>query len=211
MKLHSFFRSGASYRVRIVLALKGVVFETAAINLRKGEHRTPEYLQVNPQGFVPALELDDGPVITQSLAICEYLEETLPTPALLPADPVLRARVRAFAEVIACDIHPVQNLKVLRRLREAGLDEAAVNAWAARTIEDGFAACETLILDQPGPFCFGEGPTLADVFLVPQFVNARRFGASLDAFPRLLAAEAACLTHPAFQAAAPENQPDATD
>lgn len=209
MKLHSFFRSGASYRVRIALALKGIAYETAAHNLRTGEHKQPEFLRLNPQGFVPALELDDGAVLTQSLAICEYLEDVFPSPALLPADPALRARVRAFCDVIACDTHPVQNLKVLGRLRAAGLDEAAVNAWAARTIEDGFSACEALIADQPGPFCFGAGPTLADAFLVPQFVNARRFGARLDAFPRLLAAETACLALPAFKAAAPENQPDA--
>jgi maleylpyruvate isomerase len=207
MLLHSFFRSGAAYRVRIALNLKGLAYEVAPRNLRRNEQREPGYLTVNPQGLVPALETDDG-VLTQSLAICEYLDETFPEPPLLPRDPRMRARVRAFADVIACDVHPIQNLKILKRLKDLGLSEEQVAAWAAEAIENGFDACEALIADQQGPFCFGDRPTLADVFLVPQFVNARRFGAELR-WPRLQAAEAACLALPAFQQAAPDSQPDA--
>lgn len=208
MKLHGYFRSGASYRVRIALALKGIEVEQAFHHLRKGEQRAPAYLALNPQGLVPALETMDG-VITQSLAIIEWLDETCPGPALLPRDDAfLRAQVRAFALAIACDIHPVQNLKVLARLKDDGLPAAALDAWPRWVIGEGLAACERLIADRPGPFCFGPAPTLADICLVPQLVNARRFGVALDAFPRLLAAEAACLALPAFQAAAPERQPD---
>ncbi len=207
MLLHSFFRSGAAYRVRIALNLKGLAYEVAPRNLRRNEQHDPGYLAVNPQGLVPALETDGG-VITQSLAICEYLDEVFPEPPLLPRDPHMRARVRAFADVIACDVHPIQNLKILKRLEGLGLSEAQVAAWAVETIENGFDACEALIDDQPGPFCFGDRPTLADVFLAPQFVNARRFGVELR-WPRLQAAEAACLELPAFRQAAPDNQPDA--
>lgn len=205
--LHGFFRSGASYRVRIALNLKGVAYRDAFHHLRKGEQNAPAYRALNPQGLLPALEID-GAVLTQSLAICEYLDELYPEPPLLPADPVLRAKVRAMAQVIACDTHPVQNLKILAQLRALGHDEAAVNGWAAQVIEEGLAACDALIADQRGPYCFGAGVTLADVVLVPQLVNARRFGAELR-WPRLLAVEAACLDLEAFGRAAPENQPDA--
>jgi maleylpyruvate isomerase len=205
--LHGFFRSGASYRVRIALNLKGVAYSDVAHDLRKGEQKSAEYRAINPQGFVPALEID-GATLTQSLAICEYLDEVHPEPALLPADPVLRAKVRAAAQVIACDTHPVQNLKVLARLRALGHDEATVNGWAAQTIEDGFEAFDALIADHAGRYCFGDTATLADVMLVPQLVNARRFGAELR-WPRLLAIEAACLELDAFRRAMPESQPDA--
>jgi maleylpyruvate isomerase len=206
--LHGYFRSTAAWRVRIALALKGVVATQVSHHLRRNEHRAPGYLALNPQGLVPALETDDGAVLTQSLAIIEWLEETHPAPPLLPADPLRRARVRAFALAIACDIHPVQNLKVLQRLRGLGLEEAQVTAWARQTIEEGLDACEALLRAEPGPFCFGAAPTLADLCLVPQLSNARRFGAELR-WPRLLAAEAAALSLPAFQAAAAERQPDA--
>ncbi|HEV2558155.1 MAG TPA: maleylacetoacetate isomerase [Microvirga sp.] len=209
MKLHGYFRSGAAYRVRIALNLKGLSAEHAFRHLRKGEQRAPDFLSLNPQGLVPALELDDGGVLTQSLAIIEWLDETHPEPPLLPRDPLRRARVRAFALAIACDVHPVQNLKVLNRLRAAGLTEDAVTGWAAAVNAEGLEACEALIRDEPGPFCFGEAPTLADLCLVPQLGNARRFGADVSRFTRLLAAEVACLELPAFDAARPERQPDA--
>jgi maleylpyruvate isomerase len=206
MKLHSYFRSSASYRVRIALALKGIAYETHSHHLRRDEQRAPEYRALQPQGLVPALETD-GAVLIQSLAICEYLEETHPQPPLLPKDPIQRARVRAFAQVVACDIHPIQNLKILRRLRSSGFSEDAVNQWAAQIISEGFDACEQLIAREPGPFCFGSSVTLADVFLIPQLVNARRFKVDLR-WPRLLQVEAACLQLEAFRQAAPEHQPD---
>ncbi len=210
MRLHGYFRSTAAWRVRIALNLKRLSAEQVAHHLRRGEQTDPAYLRLNPQGLVPALELDDGAVLTQSLAICEWLEETWPNPPLLPAEPTARAHVRAFALAIACDIHPVQNLKVLNRLRTLGHNDDQVTAWARTTIEEGLAACESLLRHEDGgPFCFGGAPTLADLCLVPQLYNARRFGADTHALPRLMAAEAACLTLPAFQEAAPERQPDA--
>lgn len=206
MKLHSYFRSSASYRVRIALNLKGIAYETYSHHLRRGEQNVPEYRALHPQGFVPAIEAD-GAVLIQSLAICEYLEETHPSPPLLPKDPIQRARVRAFAQVICCDIHPIQNLKVLRRLKSSGFSDDAVNEWAAQIISEGFDACEQLIASEPGPFCFGSSVSLADVCLIPQLVNARRFKVDVR-WPRLLAVEAACLQLEAFQRAAPEQQPD---
>ncbi|WP_394646824.1 maleylacetoacetate isomerase [uncultured Sphingomonas sp.] len=205
--LHGYFRSTAAYRVRIALNLKQVAWRDVFHHLRRGGQRAPDYLALNPQGLVPALEWD-GAVLTQSLAICEFLEEMVPSPALLPGDAVARAKVRAVAQVIACDTHPVQNLRVLQRLRVAGLDETAVNDWARDTIAEGLAACDALLAGGTGQYCFGERVTLADVCLVPQLVNARRFGVALR-WPRLLAVEAACLALPAFAEAAPERQPDA--
>ncbi|EQB12797.1 maleylacetoacetate isomerase [Sphingobium lactosutens] len=205
--LHGYYRSTASYRVRIALNLKGLPYRQQSHHLRKGEQKAPAYRALNPQAMVPALEID-GAVLTQSLAICDYLDERQPDPPLLPSDPILRAKVRAFAQVIACDIHPIQNLRILDRLRDAGLDNTAVKLWAATVIEDGFDACAAMIADQPGPYCFGSQVTLADLFLVPQLVNARRFGADLR-WPRLLDIERACLALPAFADAAPECQPDA--
>ncbi len=209
MQLHGYYRSSASWRVRIALNLKGVAVDHTAHHLRKGEQRAADYLRLNPQGFVPALTLDDGVTLTQSLAIIEWLDETHPQPPLLPADPVRRARVRGFAQAIACDIHPVQNLKVLARLRDLGLPEDQVTGWAAWAISEGFNACEALLADEAGPFCFGTTPTLADICLVPQLYNARRFGVDLAPYPRLLRAEATAQAEPAFAAAAPERQPDA--
>jgi maleylpyruvate isomerase len=209
MKLHGYFRSSASYRVRIALNLKGLTADHLPHHLRKGEQCAPNYLAINPQGLVPTLENDTGAIITQSLAIIEWLEETHPTPPLLPKDPLRRAKVRAFAMALACDTHPVQNLKVLARLRQLGLPEEQVTGWAAWANREGLAACETLIAGETGPFCFGDAPTMADLCLVPQFANARRFGVELDAFPRLLKAEAAAKNTKAFADAAPERQPDA--
>jgi len=208
MKLHGYFRSSASYRVRIALNLKGLGAEHLSHHLRKGEQRDPSYLAINPQGLVPTLQAD-GVVITQSLAIIEWLDETHPEPPLLPNDPLRRAHVRAFAQVLACDTHPVQNLKVLARLRQLGLPEEQVTGWAAWANREGLVACETLIANEPGPFCFGDAPGIADLCLVPQLANARRFGVDLAAFPRLLKAEAAAKNLAAFADAAPERQPDA--
>ncbi len=209
MKLIGYFRSGASYRVRIGLNLKGVSVEHAFRHLRKGEHKAADYLAVNPQGLVPALILDDGESLTQSLAILDWIDETWPQPPLLPKDPVRRAKVRAFALAIACDVHPVQNLGVLNKLKAYGLDEAKANQWAKEVNYDGLAACEKLLAGEQGPFCFGAQPTLADICLIPQLANAHRFGADLSGFKRILEVEAACKAHPAFAAAAPEKQPDA--
>lgn len=208
MILHSYFRSSAAWRVRIVLALKGVEAELAFQHLRRAEQLSPAYRAINPQGLIPSLVLDDGTVLTQSLAICEYLDEVLPDPPLLPGDPVERAQVRAFAQAIACDIHPVQNLRVLKALEALGQDEAGRQAWARRVIADGFDALEALIANSDGPFAFGDRPTLADVLLVPQMANARRFGVELR-WPRLQAVEAACMAVDAFEVTRPERQPDA--
>lgn len=207
LRLHTFWRSSAAWRVRIALALKGVEWDPAPHDLRTGGQSTADYIALNPQGLVPALEAD-GAVLTQSLAICEYLEERWPEPPLLPADLLERARVRAFALAVACDIHPLQNLRVLRMLRARGLDQEAVDRWAREVMESGLAACARLVADRDGPFCFGSAITLADVVLIPQMANARRFGARID-FPRLEAIEAAALAHPAFAATRPAAQADA--
>jgi maleylpyruvate isomerase len=209
MKLHGYFRSSASYRVRIALNLKGLSAHHLPHHLRKGEQRDPAYLAINPQGLVPTLEDDAGSILIQSLAIIEWLEETHPDPPLLPKDPLRRAKVRAFAQVVACDTHPVQNLKVLARLRQLGLPEQEVTGWAAWANREGLSACDVLIAGEPGPFCFGAAPTVADLCLVPQLANARRFGVDLDGFPRLLQAETAAKNIQAFADAAPERQPDA--
>lgn len=211
MKLWGYFRSSAAFRVRIALALKGLPVEHAFVHLRRNEQRAPDYLAKNPLGLVPTLE--DGPVVlTQSLAICEYLDETHPAPPFLPADPMGRARVRSLAYTIACDIHPVNNLRVLRYLlKPLGLDKAAHDAWYRHWIAVGFEALEKLLSDgKAGPYCHGAVPGLADICLVPQVFNAKRFysDAELAAYPAIMAVFAACMAHPAFQAAAPENQPD---
>ncbi|MBC2665414.1 maleylacetoacetate isomerase [Novosphingobium flavum] len=207
--LHGFFRSSASYRVRIALGLKGISYRDAFHNLRKDAQKAPAYLSLNPQGLVPALETAGG-VLTQSLAICEYLDEIQPVPPLLPADPFERARVRAFVLAIACEIHPLQNLGTLRHLRALGIDAEGVNEWARSVIDTGLEACSRLIADQGGPYCFGDAVTLADVCLVPQLANARRFGARTD-WPRLAEIEANCLALPAFQRARPDAQGDAVE
>jgi maleylpyruvate isomerase len=209
MKLHGYFRSSASYRVRIALNLKGLTAQHLPHHLRKGEQRAPDYLRLNPQGLVPTLEDDSGAVLTQSLAIVEWLEETHPEPPLLPKDPLRRVKIRAFALVLGCDTHPVQNLKVLARLRQLGLPEEQVTDWAAWANREGLAACEALLANEPGPFCFGATPTLADLCLVPQLGNARRFGVDVAAYPRLLQAEVAAKAMTAFADAAPERQIDA--
>ena len=209
MKLHGYFRSSASYRVRIALNLKGLRVDHLPHHLRKGEQCAPAYLAINPQGLVPTLENDAGAILSQSLAIIEWLDETHPSPPLLPKDPLRRAKVRAFAQALACDTHPVQNLKVLARLRALGLPEEKVTAWAGWANREGLSACDKLIATEAGPFCFGDAPTMADLCLVPQLANARRFGVDVSVFPRLLQAEAAAKALPAFADAAPDKQPDA--
>jgi maleylpyruvate isomerase len=209
MKLHGYFRSAAAYRVRIALNLKGLPADHLPHHLRKGEQCAPAFLAINPQGLVPALEGDGGEVLTQSLAIIEWLDETHPDPPLLPKDPLRRAKVRAFAQALACDTHPVQNLKVLNRLRQLGVAEEKVTEWAAWTNREGLSACEALVAHEAGPFCFGDKPSLADLCLVPQLGNARRFGVDVSAFPRLLKAEAAAKEMTAFTDAAPDRQADA--
>ena len=210
MKLYTYFRSSAAYRVRIALNLKGIAYEPVAIHLTKdgGKHRSAEYRAVNPHGRVPSLTLDNGEVLTQSLAIMEYLEEVQPKPPLLPADPLARAQVRAFADLIACDIHPLNNLGSLQYLkRELKQEQPAIDTWYHHWILEGFASLEAMA--RPGPYTFGVDVTLADVCLVPQMFNARRLKVPLDKFPKLVAIEAACLKLPAFDKARPENQPDA--
>lgn len=209
MILHGYWRSGASYRVRIALNLKGLGYDNAAHDLRKGEQKTADYLALNPQGMVPALQ-DGELIVTQSPAILEWLEETHPQPALLPTNANDRAAVRAMAALIGCDIHPLNNLRVLKALRSNfEADQATVDAWAAGWIAPGFDALETLIARHGGAWCFGDAPTLADCYLIPQLYSARRFNMDLSPWPRLLAIEATAQAHPAFASAHPDRQPDA--
>jgi maleylpyruvate isomerase len=210
MKLYTYFRSSTAYRVRIALNLKGLPYEPIPIHLTKegGKQHTPEYRAINPLGRVPSLVLDSGDVLTQSLAIIDYLEETHPSPALLPSDPVQRAKVRAFAQAIACDIHPVNNLITLQYLRRVlKHEQAEIDAWYHHWILQAFAALEATVAT--GPYAFGGQVTLADICLVPQVFNARRLNVPLEKFPKLVAVDAACLKLPAFDRARPENQPDA--
>lgn len=211
MILHGYWRSGASYRVRIALNLKGLTYEQAAHDLRQGRQKTPDYLALNPQGMVPALDVD-GQVLIQSPAILEWLEETYPEPPLLPRDADDRATVRAMSAVIGCDIHPLNNLRVLTSLRrDLGADQETVGAWAARWIAPGFDALDALVARHGAGFSFGDEPTLADCYLIPQLYSARRFNVETAAWPALEAVEARALAHPAFAAAHPDRQPDADD
>jgi maleylacetoacetate isomerase len=210
MKLYSYFRSSAAYRVRIALNLKDIAYETLPIHLIKdgGHNRRPEFRAINPQMRVPVLVAPGGEVLTQSLAIIEYLDEIKPEPPLLPKDPIARARVRALADVIACDIHPMNNVGSLRYLkREMHQEQPAIDAWYHHWVIDGFEAVEALV--QPGPYSFGADVTLADVVLVPQVANARRLKVPLEAFPKIVGIEAACLRLDAFDRARPDKQPDA--
>jgi maleylacetoacetate isomerase len=209
VKLYSYFRSSAAYRVRIALNLKGVAYETAPIHLvREGGHnRRPEFRAVNPQMRVPVLITPKGDVLIQSLAIIEYLEEIQPEPALLPKDPIARAKARALAELIACDIHPLNNIGPLRYLKnDMSQEQSAIDTWYHHWVIAGFEALETLM--GPGPYVCGEQVTVADLCLVPQVYNARRLKVPLEKFPKIVAADAACQALAAFDRARPENQPD---
>lgn len=210
--LHSYFRSSTSVRVRAALNLKGVDFAYRAHHLRHGEQRAPDYLAINPQGLVPSLTLADGTTLTQSLAIIEWLDETVPEPALLPPDPVGRARVRSLAYAVACEIHPLNNLKVLDYLRTTlGHAEADVAAWFRHWVAVTFEPLETRLATEAetGRFCHGDAPGLADVCLFAQVLNNRRFEVDMSPYPTIRRIHAACMELPAFRAAAPENQPDA--
>jgi maleylacetoacetate isomerase len=206
---YSYFRSSTAYRLRIALNLKGVKPEfTRFIHLRKGEQKLPEYLAVNPMGAVPAFVLSDGTILTQSLAMLEWLEETYPSPALLPTDALLRARVRAFALTIATDMHPLNNLRVLEYLKTSlHQPQSEVTQWIHHWTQTAFTALEAQI-SATTPFCFGESPSLADICLVPQWYNAERFDVPLHSYPRLAQIVAHCRSLPAFADAAPEAQPD---
>lgn len=212
MQLYSFFNSSTSYRVRIALALKGLPYDYAPVNIRTGEHRADAYVeQVNPSAGVPAL-VDGGLQLSQSLAIIDYLDTRYPEPRLIPADPVQRARVLELSNAIACDIHPINNLRVLRYLQDVlKVKPEQKDAWYRYWIDEGMATVERLLARYAiGPWCFGDAPTLADVTLVPQVANALRMGCSLDRYERAMAVYAYAIEHPAFKSAAPAHQPDYT-
>jgi maleylacetoacetate isomerase len=212
--LYGYSLSSASYRVRIALALKGVAAIDQPKQLRDGEQRREDYLDINPQGLVPALALDDGQVLTQSMAIIEFLDELYPQPALLPAQPLARARVRALTLAIACDVHPLNNLRVLQYLEnELNLDKTARDSWYRHWIEVGFESLERSLRRDPdtGRFCHGDAPSMADVFLVPQVFNARRYALDLGPYPRIVGIDAACRELPAFQSTAPQRPPRTMD
>ena len=209
LTLHGYWRSGAAWRVRIGLALKGLDHTAVAHDLRRGEQASPAYRALNPQGLVPALDTGEA-VLTQSLAILEWLEDVCPTPALLPADPLARAQVRGLAQLIASDVHPLHNLRVLQALRQDfGADEAQVQAWIGGWIGKGLTALEAQVARHGGRFAYGDAPTIADCCLVPQVYAARRFKVDLADFPRVVAIEAHCAALPAFQRAHPDCQGDA--
>jgi maleylacetoacetate isomerase len=210
VKLYTYFRSSAAYRVRIALNLKGLSYESIPIHLIKdgGRNKTPEYRAINPQMKVPTLVLDSGDVLTQSLAILNYLDETHPEPPFLPKILVARAQIRAAGLLIACEIHPLNNTAPLRYLKnQLKHKQAEIDAWYHHWVQDGFEALETML--RPGPYCFGGAVTFADICLVPQVYNARRLKVPLDKFPKIVAADAALQKLPAFEKARPENQPDA--
>ncbi|TGT85343.1 MULTISPECIES: maleylacetoacetate isomerase [unclassified Mesorhizobium] len=212
MVLHNYYRSSTSYRVRIALEMKGLSYDYVPHHLRHGEHLEAAYLAVNPQGLVPALICNDGTLLTQSLAIIEFLDETTPEPPLLPKDPLGRARVRMLAQMIACDIHPVNNLRVLTSLRTLfGAGDQDVANWFRHWVNEGFGPLETLLTASPetGTFCHGDTPGLADICLVAQVTSNARFGVDMTPYPTISRINAACMALPAFQKAAPQNQIDA--
>lgn len=210
--LHNYFRSSTSYRVRIALAMKGIDYDYVAHHLRHGENRRPEFLAINPQGLVPALVWEDGTVLAQSLAIMEFLEEVKPSPPLLPDDPHGRARVRAISQMIGCDIHPVNNLRVLNALRSRyGADDAEIADWFRHWVNQTFQPLEKILEESPqtGRFCHGDTPGMADICLVAQVANNARFNVDMTPYPVISRIRDACLEIPAFAEAAPARQPDA--
>lgn len=210
MKLYDYFRSSAAYRVRITLNVKGLSAEQVSVHLVRsgGEHKQAFYLAVNPQGLLPALETEQGTVLAQSLAILEYLDEVYPEPALLPSEPIARAQVRALCQMVACEIHPLNNLRILQYLKNPlGHDQDTINTWYAHWVTEGFKALERVIGDDG--YCYGGGLTLADACLVPQIFNAHRFKVDLSAFPKVCRVEAVCGALEAFAKAHPSVQPDA--
>jgi len=210
MKLYGYWRSSASYRVRIALALKGVEVEHIAVNLREGEQREGEHISRNPQGYLPVLELEDGTQLTQSLAIMDYIDATFREPDLMPRDAVKRSKILAASLIIATDIHPIQNLSVLKYIRaEHEQDDDGVKMWCAHWISKGFKALEDIAQHYDTPFLMTQVPSFFECCLIPQVYNARRFGVDMDEFPRLKAIDVACNALPAFVKAAPENQADA--
>lgn len=211
MKLYNYFRSSASFRVRIALALKGLPYEYVPVHLAKGEHKQAVYADIAADQLVPVLELDDGTLLSQSMAIIEFLDETHPTPALVPPDALGRARVRALAQSIACEIHPVNNLRVLKYLsKELKVDEDAKNTWYRHWVRTGLESFERQLAQGPAStYCYGDTPTLADCCLVPQIFNGQRFNTNFDGLPRTMAAFDACMALPAFQQAQPSACPDA--
>ncbi|RYY96197.1 MAG: maleylacetoacetate isomerase [Comamonadaceae bacterium] len=210
MKLHNYFRSSASFRVRIALELKGLPYDYLPVHLVRGEHRSEAYAAVSPSGLVPTLELDGGERLGQSMAIIEYLDETHPQPPLLPADPLQRAKVRALAQLIACEIHPLNNLRVLKYLvRDLKVDEEAKNAWYRHWVREGLLSYERELAQLPrGTYSWGDTPTLADCCLVPQIFNGQRFNVDFSGLERTMTAFEACMRHPAFQKAQPSACPD---
>jgi len=210
MKLYNFFQSSASFRVRAALNLKGLAYEYVPVHLAKGEQKQPGFAAVTVEGLIPVLELDDGLRLTQSMAIMEYLDETHPKPPLLPSDAVGRARVRALAQIVTCEIHPLHNLRVRKYLlRDLNAGEDAVSHWQKHWIRLGLLAYEAQLASQPGAFSHGDAPTLADCCLTPQIFTARRFGCDLSGLPRVMAVFDACMALPAFQRAQPSACPDA--
>ncbi len=209
LMLHSAWRATAPYRVRIGLALKGVEYDYVAVDLLAGEQREPAYRAANPQGLAPALDLGDGHILTQSLAILEWLEETRPQPPILPRSALDRAIVRAMANIVACDIHPLNNTRVGRKLKDLGLDDTAVSAWISGWITEGFDALEPMVARHAGMFAFGDSPTIADCCIVPQVYSANRFNVDMAAWPALSSVAERTAMHPAFAAAHPSRQPDA--